>query len=159
MNFTRMHAFTHVRPEFRGKSGMRGNEYADGMWEMDQNVGKLLKAARRSGHRRTTRSSSSRPTTARTHSSWPDAATTPFRSEKDTNWEGAFRVPAMIRWPGKIKPDEVSNEIFSGLDWFPTFLAAAGDATVKERLLKGWTPIAGKDRSGTISTDSTSSPT
>ena len=72
--------------------------------------------------------------------SWPDAATTPFRSEKDTNWEGAFRVPAMIRWPGKIKAGEVCTEIFSGLDWFPTLLAAAGDTTVKERLLKGWEP-------------------
>ena len=69
---------------------------------------------------------------------WPDAATTPFRSEKDTNWEGAFRVPAMIRWPGHIKPGEVSNEMVSGLDWFPTLLAAAGDTTIKERLLKGW---------------------
>jgi arylsulfatase A-like enzyme len=74
---------------------------------------------------------------------WPDAATTPFRSEKDSNWEGAFRVPAMIRWPGKIKAGEVSNEIFSGLDWFPTLLAAAGDTTIKERLLKGDT-IDGK---------------
>jgi arylsulfatase A-like enzyme len=63
--------------------------------------------------------------------SWPDAATTPFRSEKDTNWEGAFRVPAMIRWPGHIRPGEVSNEIVSGLDWFPTLLASAGDTTVK----------------------------
>src|SRR6516165_1346613 len=59
--------------------------------------------------------------------SWPDAAMTPFRSEKDTNWEGAFRVPAMIRWPGHIKPGIVANEIFSGHDWFPTLLAAAGD--------------------------------
>ncbi|MGH8554794.1 MAG: sulfatase-like hydrolase/transferase, partial [Gammaproteobacteria bacterium] len=62
---------------------------------------------------------------------------------KDTNWEGAFRVPAMIRWPGKIKAGEISNEIFSGLDWFPTLLAAAGDTTVKDRLLKGWAAKAG----------------
>src|SRR6185437_16594074 len=67
--------------------------------------------------------------------SWPDAATTPFRSEKDTNWEGAFRVPAMIRWPGHIKPGSVANDMVSGLDWFPTLLAAAGDTTIKERLL------------------------
>ena len=72
--------------------------------------------------------------------SWPDAATTPFRSEKDSNWDGAFRVPAMIRWPGKIKTGEVANGIFSGLDWLPTLLAAAGDTTVKDRLLKGWKP-------------------
>jgi arylsulfatase A-like enzyme len=75
--------------------------------------------------------------------SWPDAAMTPFRSEKDSNWEGAFRVPAMVRWPGVIKPGEVSNELFSGLDWFPTLLAAAGDNGVKDRLLKGWAPKAG----------------
>jgi arylsulfatase A-like enzyme len=69
--------------------------------------------------------------------SWPDAAMTPFRSEKNTNWEGAFRVPAMIRWPGHIVAGQVSNEIVSGLDWFPTLLAAAGDPTIKDRLLKG----------------------
>jgi arylsulfatase A-like enzyme len=75
--------------------------------------------------------------------SWPDAAMTPFRSEKDTNWEGAFRVPAMIRWPGHIKPGEVSTGMVSGLDWFPTLLAAAGDTDVKERLQKGWAPKPG----------------
>jgi arylsulfatase A-like enzyme len=69
--------------------------------------------------------------------SWPDAGTTPFRSEKNTNWEGAFRVPCMIRWPGRIKPGQVSNEIVSGLDWMPTLLAAAGDPDIKEKLLKG----------------------
>ena len=63
--------------------------------------------------------------------SWPDAATTPFRSEKDTNWEGAFRVPAVIRWPGHVKPGSISNDMVSGLDWFPTILAAAGDTTIK----------------------------
>jgi hypothetical protein len=70
--------------------------------------------------------------------SWLDAAMTPFRSEKDTNWEGAFRVPAMVRWPDHIKPGSISNEIFSGHDWFPTLLAVAGDTEVKERLLSGW---------------------
>jgi arylsulfatase A-like enzyme len=74
---------------------------------------------------------------------WPDAAMTPFRSEKDSNWEGAFRVPALVRWPGKIKAGAISNEIFSGLDWFPTLLAAAGDTTITDRLLKGWAPDAG----------------
>lgn len=139
MNFTRMHIFTHVRPEFRGKSGMQGNEYADGMWEMDQNVGKLLrqlddlKIADDTIVIFTTDNGPNAFT-------WPDAATTPFRSEKDTNWEGAFRVPALVRWPGHIKPGEISNEIISGLDWFPTLLAAAGDPDVKDRLLKGWMP-------------------
>jgi arylsulfatase len=70
--------------------------------------------------------------------SWPDGAMTPFRGEKNTNWEGAFRVPAMVRWPGRIRAGAVSNDIISGLDWFPTLLAAAGDTGVKERLLRGW---------------------
>jgi arylsulfatase A-like enzyme len=139
MNFTRMHVFTHVRPEYRGKSGMPGNEYADGMWEMDQNVGKLLKALDDMGVSQNTIvvfATDNGPNAF----TWPDAATTPFRSEKDTNWEGAFRVPAMIRWPGQIKAGEINNGIVSGLDWFPTLLAAAGDTEVKERLLKGWQP-------------------
>jgi arylsulfatase A-like enzyme len=70
--------------------------------------------------------------------SWPDGGYTPFRNEKNSNWEGAFRVPAFVRWPGHIRPGTVSNEMFSGLDWFPTLLAAAGDTGVKERLLSGW---------------------
>ena len=136
MNTTRMHIFTHVRPEYRGKSGMPGNEYADGMWEHDQDVGKLLKALDDLGIANDTiivYTTDNGPNMF----TWPDAANSPFRSEKDSNWEGAFRVPAMVRWPGKIKPGQISNEIFSGLDWFPTLLAAAGDTTIKERLLKG----------------------
>jgi arylsulfatase len=70
--------------------------------------------------------------------SWPDAAMTPFRSEKNTNWEGAYRVPAMVRWPGKIQPGSVSNEIVAHLDWLPTFVAMAGDPNVKDELLKGY---------------------
>jgi arylsulfatase len=139
MNFTRMHIFTHVRPEYRGKCGMPGNEYGDGMWEMDQNVGKLLK------HLDDLKIADNTIVIFTTDNgpnafTWPDAATTPFRSEKDTNWEGAFRVPAMIRWPGHIKAGEVNNGMFSGMDWFPTLLAAAGDAGVKDRLLQGWQP-------------------
>jgi arylsulfatase A-like enzyme len=68
---------------------------------------------------------------------WPDAGTTPFRGEKNTNWEGAYRVPAMIRWPGHIEAGTVSNEIMSHLDWAPTLMAAAGDDKIKEKLLKG----------------------
>jgi arylsulfatase len=139
MNFTRMHIFTHVRPSMRGQSGMPGNEYADGMVEMDMNVGKLLKALDDWGIANNTIvvfTTDNGPNAF----TWPDAATTPFRSEKDTNWEGAFRVPAVVRWPGHIKAGEISNEIFSGLDWFPTLLAAAGDPGVTDRLLKGWQP-------------------
>jgi arylsulfatase len=69
--------------------------------------------------------------------SWPDAGMTPFRSEKNTNWEGAYRVPAMVRWPGKIKPGGVSNDLVAHLDWLPTLLAIAGDTQVKEKLAKG----------------------
>lgn len=143
MNTTRMHLFTHVRESMRGQSGMPGNEYADGMIEHDGDVGKLLKTlddlkiAENTIVIYTTDNGPNQFT-------WPDAATTPFRSEKDTNWEGAFRVPAMIRWPGKIKPGTVNNEMFSGLDWFPTLLAAVGDADIKDRLLKG-TPIGSKN--------------
>jgi arylsulfatase len=139
MNTTRMHAFTHVRPSMSGQSGMPGNEYADGMIEHDGDVGKLLKALDDLGIANNTivvYTTDNGPN----QWSWPDAATTPFRSEKDTNWEGAFRVPAMIRWPGKIKSGEVSSEIMSGLDWFPTLLAAAGDSDIGDRLLKGWQP-------------------
>ena len=136
MNATRMHVFTHVRPSMIGQSGMPGNEYADGMIEHDGDVGKLLKALDDLGIANNTiviYSTDNGPN----QFSWPDAATTPFRSEKDTNWEGAFRVPAMIRWPGKIKPGEFSHEMISGLDWFPTLLAAAGDTSIKDRLLSG----------------------
>jgi arylsulfatase len=120
-----------------------GHEYADGMWEMDQNVGKLLKTLDDAGIAQNTIvvfTTDNGPN----FFTWPDAANTPFRSEKDSNWEGAFRVPAMVRWPGKIKPGQITTGMFSGLDWFPTLLAAAGDSTVKERLLKG-TDISGKN--------------
>ncbi|WP_281233827.1 sulfatase-like hydrolase/transferase [Flavobacterium gelatinilyticum] len=136
MNFTRMHVFTHVRPEMRGRSGMPDNEYADGMLEMDDNVGKLMKALKEIGIENNTIvvfTTDNGPN----QFSWPDAATTPFRSEKNTNWEGAYRVPAFVRWPGQIKAGQMTNEMFSGLDWFPTFLAAAGNNSIKDELLKG----------------------
>src|SRR5271154_2829102 len=139
MNTTRMHVFTHVRQSMLGQSGMPGNDYADGMIEHDGDVGKLLKALDDNGVANDTiviYTTDNGPN----QFSWPDAAMTPFRSEKDSNWEGAFRVPAMIRWPGHIKPNTWSNEIVSGQDWFPTLLAAAGDTTIKERLLTGAGP-------------------
>nr|WP_280821101.1 arylsulfatase [Mesorhizobium soli] len=143
MNFTRMHIFTHVRPDYVGKAGLgKGYFYADGMWEMDQNVGKLLKTLddlKIADNTIVIFTTDNGPNAF----TWPDAAVTPFRSEKDSNWEGAFRVPAMIRWPGHIKPNSVGNDIVSGLDWFPTLLAAAGDSDIKERLLKG-TDVGGK---------------
>ncbi|WP_043518481.1 arylsulfatase [Achromobacter arsenitoxydans] len=139
MNTTRMHVYTHIRPEHRGKSGMPGNDYADGMWEHDQDVGKLLKKLDDLGIADNTiviYTTDNGPN----QFSWPDAATTPFRNEKNSNWEGAYRVPAMIRWPGHIPAGEIKTGIVSGLDWFPTLLAAVGDQDVKQRLLKGWTP-------------------
>jgi arylsulfatase len=142
MNTTRMHLFTHVRPSMVGQSKMPGNYYADGMIEHDGHVGKLLEAVDDLGIVNntivvyTTDNGPNRFT-------WPDAATSPFRNEKDSNWEGAFRVPAMVRWPGKIPAGKVTREMLSGLDWFPTLLAAAGDTDIKQRLLKG-TDVGGK---------------
>jgi len=136
-NSTRMHAFTHVRPTMRGRSGMPDNEYGDGMLEHDGQVGKLLKALDDLNLANETiviYTTDNGPHM----NSWPDAAMTPFRNEKNSNWEGAFRVPALVRWPGRIKAGSISNEMFSGLDWFPTLLAAAGDTGVKDRLRTGW---------------------
>ena len=130
------HAPLHARAaENRGKSGMR-SEYFDGMMEHDGHVGQLLKALDDLGIANDTivvYSTDNGPHM----NSWPDGAMTPFRGEKNTNWEGAFRVPAMVRWPGRIRAGAVSNEIVSALDWFPTLVAAAGDSGVKDRLLKG----------------------
>jgi arylsulfatase len=136
-NSTRMHLYTHVRPSMRGQSGMPDNEYADGMIEHDGHVGQLLKALddlRIADNTIVVYTTDNGPHM----NSWPDGAMTPFRSEKDTNWEGAYRVPAMVRWPGRIRAGTISNEIIAGLDWFPTLLAAAGDTGVKDRLRVGW---------------------
>jgi len=134
-NATRMHLYTHVRPEMRGRSGL--GEYTDGMLEHDGDVGKLLKTLDDLGIADNTivvYGTDNGPHM----NAWPDGAMTPFRSEKNTNWEGAYRVPAMIRWPGHIKPSEVTNEIFAALDWFPTLLAAAGEPDIKGKLLTGY---------------------
>jgi arylsulfatase len=109
----------------------------DGMLEHDGDVGNLLKTLDDLGIANNTIVIYGTDNGVHMNS-WPDGGMTPFRSEKNTNWEGAYRVPAMIRWPGKIKPGQVSNEIFAALDWFPTLLAAAGDTGVKDRLVKGW---------------------
>jgi arylsulfatase len=144
MNTTRMHFRTHVRPEHRSEPGLTARtEYADGMVEHDNVVGTILQALDDMGVADDTivvYTTDNGPH----QNSWPDAGTTPFRSEKNTNWEGAFRVPALIRWPGRIEPGGELTDVFSGLDWFPTLLAAAGDADIKERLLEG-TTIDGKE--------------
>jgi len=133
-NGTRMHFRTHVKPELRGISGQ--DEYADGMVEHDMHVGKFLKLLDELGIADNTivfYSTDNGPH----YNTWPDAAATPFRGEKNTNWEGGWRVPAMVRWPGNIKPDSVTNEIVHHMDWLPTFLAAAGEPDIKEKLKKG----------------------
>lgn len=135
-NGTRMHFRTHVKPELRGISGQ--NEYGDGMVEHDMHIGKfleLLDELKIADNTIVFYSTDNGPH----KNTWPDAGINPFRSEKNTNWEGGWRVPAMIRWPGQIEPGSVSNEIVSGMDWMPTFLAAAGQDDVKEKLLDGYT--------------------
>jgi arylsulfatase A-like enzyme len=138
MNATRMHLRTHVRAEHRDQPGLTARtEYADGMIEHDAMVGQILNKLDELGIADNTivlYTTDNGPHM----NTWPDGAMTPFRSEKNTNWEGAFRVPCMIRWPGHIQPGLVSNEIVSGLDWLPTLLAAAGAPDVKEKLLKGY---------------------
>jgi arylsulfatase A-like enzyme len=138
MNATRMHLRTHVRAEHRDQPGLTARtEYADGMIEHDAMVGTLLKKLDDLGIANDTLVIYTTDNGPHANT-WPDAAVTPFRSEKATNWEGAFRVPAMVRWPGHIKADQVSNEIFSALDWSPTLLAAAGIPDIKEKLLNGY---------------------
>lgn len=135
-NATRMHFRTHVPPNFRGRSGL--NEYADGMLQHDEWVGKILDKIDALGIANDTiviYGTDNGPH----YNSWPDAGITPFRSEKNSNWEGAYRVPFAIRWPGRIAPGSVTNEIVSNLDWFPTLVAAAGDADIKEKLKAGLT--------------------
>jgi len=134
---TRMHFRTHVRETHRGPPGLNSRtEYADGMIEHDGHVGLLLKALDVLGVTNDTIVIYTTDNGAAGHT-WPDAGTMPFRSEKATNWEGAFRVPCLIRWPGRIRPGRVSNDIVSGLDWLPTLLAAAGEPDIKNKLLNG----------------------
>jgi arylsulfatase A-like enzyme len=138
VNTTHMHFRTHTKPESIGQAGRWQSPYHDTMIDHDKNVGQILKALDDLGIADNTFVMYSTDNGPHMNS-WPDAAMTPFRSEKNTNWEGAYRVPAMFRWPGKIKPDQVSNEIVSHLDMLPTILAIAGDPDVKDKLLKGYT--------------------
>ena len=136
VNFTHMHFRTHVKPESLGQSGRWQSEYHDAMIDHDKNVGTVLKAIDDLGIADNTIVMYSTDNGPHMNS-WPDAAMTPFRSEKNSNWEGAYRVPAMVRWPGHIKAGTVNNDIVSHLDLMPTLLAAAGVPDVKEQLLKG----------------------
>lgn len=136
VNFTHMHFRTHPKPESVGQSGRWQSEYHDVMIDHDKNVGTVLKAIDEAGIADDTFVMYSTDNGPHMNS-WPDAAMTPFRNEKNSNWEGAYRVPCMVRWPGKIEPGSVSNEIVGHHDWFPTLLAMAGDPNVKDVLMKG----------------------
>jgi arylsulfatase len=133
-NSTRMHIFTHLKKESEGKTGL--GPYPDGMVEHDAMVGQLLNKLKELGIEDNTIVMYSTDNGAEEFS-WPDGGTTPFRGEKATNWEGGYRVPTAIRWPGVIKPGTVYNDLFSHEDMLPTLLAASGDANVKQKLLKG----------------------
>ncbi|MTH98377.1 arylsulfatase [Roseibium sp. RKSG952] len=135
-NGTRMHFRTHVKDELTGVSGPSGNEYHDGMVEHDMHVGELLDLLDELGIADNTvvmYSTDNGPH----FNTWPDAATTPFRSEKNSNWEGAYRVPAFVRWPGVFPAGETLNGIVAHEDWLPTFAAIAGAADIKDQLREG----------------------
>src|SRR5437773_1818139 len=138
MNTTHMHLRTHTKPESLGQAGRWQSPYHDTMIDHDKNVGDLLNQLDELGIADDTvviYSTDNGPHM----NTWPDGGMTPFRSEKNTNWEGAFRVPQMIRWPGKIPAGVVSNGIIQHHDWLPTFLAAAGDPDIVEKLKSGHT--------------------
>ena len=140
-NSTRMHVWTHLKPESQGKTGL--GVYADGMVEHDAMVGQLLAKLKELGIEDNTIVMYSTDNGAEFFS-WPDGGTTMFRNEKATQWEGGFRVPTAISWPGVIEPGTVNNEIASHEDMLSTLLAAAGEPNVKEELLKG-KKIGGRD--------------
>jgi len=137
INTTHMHLRTHTKPQSLGQSGRWQSPYHDTMIDHDKNVGTMLKALDDLGIANDTfvlYSTDNGPHM----NTWPDGGMTPFRNEKNSNWEGAYRVPAMVRWPGRIKPGQISNEIVAHHDWLPTLLAIAGDTQVTEKLLRGY---------------------
>jgi len=139
-NSTRMHIYTHLKPASKGKTGL-GLE-ADGMVELDGMVGQLLAKLKDLGIEDNTIILFTTDNGAELFS-WPDGGTTPFKGEKNTSWEGGYRVPGMIRWPGVVKPGSEINDIVSHEDWVPTLVAAAGEPKVTEKLLTGY-QAAGK---------------
>ena len=134
-NPSRMHIWTRLKPESEGKTGL--GLYPDGMVEHDAQVGQLLKKLDDLGIANNTIVIYTTDNGAETFS-WPDGGTTPFRGEKNTNWEGSYRVPAMIRWPGVVQPRTELNDIFSAEDWVPTLVGAAGEPDIKDKLLQGY---------------------
>ena len=140
-NPSRMHIWTRLKPESQGKTGL--GIYPDGMVEHDGQVGQILKKLDDLGIANNTIVIYTTDNGAETFS-WPDGGTTPFRGEKNTNWEGGYRVPAMVRWPGLVPPRTEINDIFSAEDWATTLVAAAGEPDVKNKLLQGYN-AAGKN--------------
>jgi arylsulfatase len=152
MNTTRMHLRTHVRAEHRGAYKHGDSEYLDGMIEHDAQIGVLLKALDDMGVANNTivvYTSDNGPHM----NTWPDGAMTPFRSEKNTNWEGAFRVPMLVRWPGTVKPGTITNELMSHNDWIPTLMAIAGDTDIVGELLQGYTTSGPQGRTYKVHLD------
>jgi arylsulfatase len=136
VNFTHMHFRTHTKPESLGQAGRWQSPYHDAMIDHDKNVGQVLNKLDELGIADNTIVMYGTDNGPHMNT-WPDGGMTPFRNEKNSNWEGAYRVPAMVRWPGKIKAGSISNEIMSHMDWLPTLLAAAGAPDIKEQLQKG----------------------
>ena len=134
LNTTGMHFRTHPAEKHLGKSGQ--DFYNDVMVAHDELVGEMLDQLDELKIADNTIVFYSTDNGVH-YNTWPDAGITPFRSEKNSNWEGAYRVPAVVRWPGKIAPGQISNEVMSHLDWMPTLAAAAGDDTLKQDLLQG----------------------
>ncbi len=137
VNFTHMHFRTHTKPSSLGQAGENQSPYHDTMIDHDKNVGQVLDVLDTLGIAEDTLVIYSTDNGPHMNS-WPDGGMTPFRSEKDTNWEGAFRVPELVRWPGKIPAGSISNEIIQHHDWLPTFLAMAGEPDIVEKLKKGY---------------------
>jgi arylsulfatase len=137
-NTTRMHVFTYLSPKYQARMNPKDNYNVEeaGMAQMDDDIGALLKHLEDIGEADNTIVIFTTDNGAEVFT-WPDGGMTPFRATKGTVFEGGFRVPAIIRWPGKVKPGTVENGIFSGLDWLPTLAAAAGNPNIKEQLLKG----------------------
>jgi AbrB family looped-hinge helix DNA binding protein len=133
LNTTHMHVYTHTKPRSVGQAGRWQSRYHDTMIDHDKNVGQMLDFLDKLGIAENTFVQYSTDNGPH-RNTWPDAGTTPFRSEKNTNWEGAFRVPLLVRWPGKIKAGTISNEIVQHHDWMPTFLAMAGASDVIDKL-------------------------
>ncbi len=143
LNTTHMHMFTHTKKSSLGQAGRWQSPYHDTMIDHDKNVGEMLDYLDELGITEDTFVMYSTDNGPHMNS-WPDGGMTPFRSEKNSNWEGAFRVPMLVRWPGKIEGGQVSNEIVQHHDWLPTFLSIAGEDDIVEKVKKGVTAIGRK---------------